>query len=397
MNVRTRSTAAGALALFTAATVIAFGGPAHAAGGSNLALSVSDKKIATDSLGKTFSVKVTNNGPDDVGPFDVEFDVSGLDTSKVTFNALPDITGCESTAATTILCSFEGLGFEKDLTVKIPFALDHTPGQTGAAGSFAVKVVDETDPDLSDNEATVHVEIPGSGVDLGVFALDVSRLDENGDFTGEPLLPGETSVVFAGIVNQGDKVADGVKVSVKLPEHVTFAEVEEGCSYSADNRTVNCEYGTMQVAPEKFDPTVPFARAAFFPVTVAPDAPGPVNLTGGTFSAAALGVSDVPEGDVSTLAKQAPPKLPDNIKTLTADDLKDIDLSDNTDDFVVLVGAPPASGGGGGEGGLPVTGVQVGLIGGIGGAVLVTGAVLFILARRRRVVLVTPGDETPTA
>jgi hypothetical protein len=376
-----------ALALFAAGTLITLGTPAYADGGSDLALTVSDKKIATDSLGKTFVVKVANKGPDNVGLFDVEFDLSGLDDSKVTVKPLSD--GCEATGQ-KIVCQFEGLDFEKDLTAKIPFTLDHTAGATGDAGSFTVKVVNDTDPDLTNNQATVNVEIPGNGVDVGVFAFDVTKLDENGDFTGDPLMPGESSVVFAGIVNQGDKVATGVKVTVQLPEHVTFSEVEEGCNYSSDNRKVSCDYQDMILAPEKADLDVPFAAGAFFPVTVAAHAPGPVNLPG-TFSAAALGQSDVETGDASTLARRSS-KLPSNIKALNAEDLKDIDLSDNTDDFVVRVAGPS----GGEGGGLPVTGVQVGLIGGIGGAVLVTGAVLFMLARRRRVVLVTPGDETPT-
>lgn len=51
------------------------------------------------------------------------------------------------------------------------------------------------------------------------------------------------------------------------------------------------------------------------------------------------------------------------------------------------------SGGGAGDGGLPVTGVQVGLIGGVGAAVLLAGAALLLLSRRRKVVLVTPTDE----
>jgi len=392
MNVRTRSMAAGALALFTAGALVSLASPAYAEGGSDLALSVSDKKIAADSVGKTFVVKVTNNGPDDAGLFRVVFDLTNLNTSKVTFNPHFDVMPCEEVAPFEILCTFVGLGFEEDLTVKIPFALDHIAGTTGDAGSFNVNVFAETDTQQSNNRATVNVEIPGSGVDLGVFAANVSRLDENGELTGEPVPPGETSVVFAGIVNQGDMVANGVKVTVQLPKHVTFAEVEQGCTYSSDNRKVTCDYKDMTLAPERFDPNGLFAAGAFFPVTVAADAPGPVNLTGGTFSAVALGESDVAEGPSPLTAKA--PKLPDNIKVLTAEELKDIDLSDNTDDFIVLVGAP-AAGGGGGEG-LPVTGMQVGLIGGIGGGVLAVGAVLFVLARRRRVVLVTPGDETPT-
>lgn len=55
--------------------------------------------------------------------------------------------------------------------------------------------------------------------------------------------------------------------------------------------------------------------------------------------------------------------------------------------------APDGSGGGGG---LPVTGVQVGLIGGVGAAVLLAGAALLQLSRRRKVVLVNPGQQRDT-
>lgn len=56
-----------------------------------------------------------------------------------------------------------------------------------------------------------------------------------------------------------------------------------------------------------------------------------------------------------------------------------------------------AAGGDGDGGSLPVTGAQAGLFGGIGAFVIVLGAVLFLVARRRRVVLMAPGDEKPTA
>lgn len=51
------------------------------------------------------------------------------------------------------------------------------------------------------------------------------------------------------------------------------------------------------------------------------------------------------------------------------------------------------TGGGGGGGPLPVTGTQTALIATGGTAILAAGAVLFVLARRRRVVLVTPDDR----
>ncbi|WP_036390796.1 hypothetical protein [Micromonospora chokoriensis] len=55
-----------------------------------------------------------------------------------------------------------------------------------------------------------------------------------------------------------------------------------------------------------------------------------------------------------------------------------------------------SAGGGSGGGGLPVTGVQVGLIGGIGVIILLVGGALLVLSRRRKVVLVSPADEKST-
>lgn len=56
---------------------------------------------------------------------------------------------------------------------------------------------------------------------------------------------------------------------------------------------------------------------------------------------------------------------------------------------------PTAAPDGSGGGGLPVTGVQVGLIGGVGAAVLLAGAALLLLSRRK-VVLVNPGQQRDT-
>src|SRR5947207_10108233 len=63
--------------------------------------------------------------------------------------------------------------------------------------------------------------------------------------------------------------------------------------------------------------------------------------------------------------------------------LKDPDLTNNKAAITITVLSN----------GLPVTGTQVGLIGGSGVAAIAVGWVLFLAARRRRVLLVTPGDE----
>jgi LPXTG-motif cell wall-anchored protein len=78
-------------------------------------------------------------------------------------------------------------------------------------------------------------------------------------------------------------------------------------------------------------------------------------------------------------------------------ELVDADEADNQARFDVFVGAAPTGEpttpgdpGEGGGGGLPVTGPAAGIIGGVGGAVILAGVALFFLARRRRIVTVTP-------
>jgi hypothetical protein len=69
---------------------------------------------------------------------------------------------------------------------------------------------------------------------------------------------------------------------------------------------------------------------------------------------------------------------------------KDTNPKNDIAKVVIKIGTPPAGGGNGGNGGgLPVTGANVGLIAGIGGGVVVLGAVLFLVTRRRKVV----GDD----
>jgi hypothetical protein len=192
------------------------------------------------------------------------------------------------------------------------------------------------------------------------------------------------------IGNQGDVAATGLKLTVTLPEHVTFVEEEEGCEYNAANTVATCTYENLPLVPaEEADPDndVFSARLFFNDLRVAADAPAPSVLPDGVVDAEPL------VAEAQAPARRQAAALPDNI--LEVPESLDVDSSDNTDEFSVYVAA--ASGGEGGGGELPITGVQAGLFGGVGLAVVVAGAVLLLMARRRRVVLVAPQDETPTA
>ncbi|GAA2400607.1 hypothetical protein Cme02nite_59910 [Catellatospora methionotrophica] len=65
---------------------------------------------------------------------------------------------------------------------------------------------------------------------------------------------------------------------------------------------------------------------------------------------------------------------------------KDGNPKNDTAKVIIKIGTPPAGGNNGGNGGgLPVTGDNTALIAGIGGGVVALGAVLFLVARRRKV------------
>jgi LPXTG-motif cell wall-anchored protein len=91
----------------------------------------------------------------------------------------------------------------------------------------------------------------------------------------------------------------------------------------------------------------------------------------------------------------APAELPDFARKLTAAEVVklDVDASDNTDGFAVLVAGPAGGTGGGGEDpSLPLTGPVAASVAGAGAVALALGTFLFVSARRRRIVLVTPAD-----
>jgi opacity protein-like surface antigen len=400
MNVRTRRALAragtGALALFATGTLVSLASPAQAADASaDVAVNVASTKLAVGAPGKLLRVDINNNGPAVATDTVVTVDVSGLQTDKVVadFSGLGD--GCEVTK-TTLTCELgDGKAGE---TFDLGIPLTRLTDKVGPAGSLTVEVTSAvTDRKPENNKSTVQIEVAESGADVVVDADDVYAVDSKGNPTNNPVPPGDASILNTFILNLGDIATDGLKFTASLPEHVSF--LADGdydfCTYSADRRTADCKIEGYHLVPlDQEDPEnevygligVPFL------VGVAADAPGPITPRG-TFSASALGEVSPPAR--STLAKV---ELPEGVKGLSKkaaeDTVKDVDEGDNSDEFTVFIGAAPETGGQGG--GLPVTGVQVGLISGIGGGVLAVGAVLFVMARRRRVVLVTPGDETPT-
>ena len=386
----------GATGLLAAGTLALAAAPAFAAD-VDFGLSLKGTTIAVGASGKPATLTFTNNGtskPKEVG---VLFDATKLDDSKVKLD-LGDCTLTDGIADCVIDGSaIPGPGESSDLDLP----LIKQTGATGAAGKLTVTLKVDGDTNKANDSKTVDVTVGGSGVDLRVLAPDVTAVDGDGEFTGKAIPPGGSSVVEGYVANHGDKIATGFTFTLVLPKDVSFAEKFDGCDYSANGLSATCDLSTTALIPADLDTDESdgiSAVAFHLPVTVSKDAKGPVSLSGGSFAATAVGQQDVP--DLRSLAKKAAPKLPAMATALTAAqaDEFDVDATDNSDGFAVLVAGPSnGQGGGSGDGedggGLPVTGPVAGTIGGAGLAVIVAGAVLFFSARRRRVVLVTPGDE----
>jgi hypothetical protein len=359
--------------------------PAFAAGDGDLGVTIAGTTIAATSSGKVVDVTVANHGSTVVADSAVAFDLSDLDDSKVAFEK-PDVEGCEATD-TGFRCFLVDIKPGESLDLGI--TLTSKGGAAGEAGSITATVTHPgTDPVADNNSATADVAIGESGPDLYSYALDVPFNPETGE-TGTVAPGGEAKLLYS-VGNFGDQAVSGVKLTITLPDQVTFVEVEEGCEYNDANNVAMCTYENLPIIPadEDTDETDEnFSAIGFYNlIKVAEGAAAPSTLTDGSVAVEPLVAAEEP-----SVQRQAATNLPENAKGGSA---KDVDATDNIDEFSVFV--DDTSGGGGG-GGLPVTGAQVGLISGVGLAVVAGGVALLLMARRRRVVLVAPQDETPTA
>jgi LPXTG-motif cell wall-anchored protein len=358
----TRVGVAAAAGLIAATT---FAQPAFAADGADLSVRFTGTTIAAFSDGKFGKLTIRNDGPGTATGVVVKFDVSALDDSKIDFllSSLCDVAG-DIVTCTPTADSVPPPGGESDFDVP----LARQAGASGAAGTLTATVESADDPNAGNNSQTVNVNVGNSGVDLVVFAPDVYALAGPLEYTSDPVPLGGTSRVFGSIFNFGDLAADGVKIVVTLPEHVTFAETEPDCTYSADNRVATCLYTDVTLFPTPPEPPDSDDDFLFvwWPVNVSADAPGPAALPGGLMTAEAIDILQ-PEGPAvrSTLRG--------NKRWMSLDEIPDVDPGDNEDPFAVFV-----------AGDLPVTGARTGLYALAGAGLLLLGALIVVLARLRR-------------
>ncbi|MER7330677.1 MULTISPECIES: cell wall anchor protein [unclassified Micromonospora] len=405
---------AGAVALLAAGGLTTVAVPAYAADQADLALTPTSYQLAKGvkaAKAKPFKFTVQNlTDGVDAKDVTVEVDTSGLKAKRVGY-VVPD--GCEVTGKTftCLLGDLRG-GTSEDFGIPL-----FSTGGRGDGGVLVVTVSSANgDPDPANNKAIeVPVTVTKPGYDLTAWVQDVqANVVVDGAVADEPDLKpvrrGETVPLDWAVYNDGSRPATGVFYGLMLPSGVSFVTLPEGCvedEFLGRARAL-CEDAGAVIRRGQY-------YTADVTVKVGDDVTEPVLREGDLF---AYGL-DAAEGEPEVEPRVASPA---QRKNFTEAEPKDnhatfeafVDLSAQPTPNPTPSGEPtptptptttttttttPGGGTGGGgsdEGPLPVTGVQAGLIGGIGAAVLLAGGALLLISRRRDVVLVTPGDEKST-
>ncbi|MCX5068708.1 LPXTG cell wall anchor domain-containing protein [Micromonospora lupini] len=414
-----RSTLArvGVVALLAAGGLATVAAPAQAADQADLALVPLSYELAQGvkaAKAKPFKFQVNNTRSTvDAKDVRVTVETKGLKNRKV--GVLVPL-GCDLTG-TTFTCQLGDLAAGTTEDFGIPL---FSTGGRGDAGTLVVSVSSATaDPNPRDNKVRHDITVAKPGYDLTSWVQDVyADVTVDGDEAGEsglkPVLRGATAPLDWAVFNDGSRKATGVAYGITLPAGVSFAKLPESCVEQPLGGLANayCEDTGVVLKPGQFytadvwvkvgaDVTEPLLRPGFVWAAGLDAAEGsPEEQPQVASSAQRRAFTETDEVDntaqfdvfVDLSAQPTPTATPTPTPTATP-------TATPTPGGTTTPGAttsPTAGGGGSGGGGLPVTGVQAGLIGGIGGLILLAGGALLVLSRRRKVVLVAPGDETST-
>ncbi|WFE33510.1 hypothetical protein [Micromonospora sp. WMMD975] len=408
---RLPGTVAAALLLLAGVTVPA--GPAAAAKrGPDLAVDASGTTIPLGVAKKVVYLKISNLG--DATPGDVVVNVrqpqEGPDPLPVAllWHSGGGVGECDGDFGGFYCRLSPELIPGPGQTADVPIDANVFGGAGPYEGRFeaSVSIRPEKDANPADDTRLFPLTLVDQpSADLSLVARDVKQSVRLGA-DGRPrptgtLNPGETGAVWHTVANQGRTAVRGVRITLRLPKGVTFTRPPAQCVVTDARRSAVCTYPGLTLVPaaEDTDPkdAIYSAVELYNLVTTAASATAPATLRGGTVQ-----VEGLAERATNDRSEPARAELPANAVGVR---VADVDHSDNRDGFAVVLaaksggGGGDGGGGGGGDGGggLPVTGPQAGLIGGIGVAALAVGGALFLAARRRRMVLVTPEDERPTA
>ncbi|MCZ7440266.1 cell wall anchor protein [Micromonospora sp. WMMC241] len=419
MTNRYRSTLAraGVVALLSSAAPVAFGAPAQAADLADLVLapiSTSVAKGVTAAQAKPFKFTVTNVGTATAKDVYYRVKVDGLKPKRVGYLRS---AGCTAASDAIYNCPLGDLpaGTSEDFGIPL-----FSTGGKGDGGVLAVGVYTATpQPNTADDIVEVPIQVTKPGYDLTAWVQDIQdNVVVNGAVQDEPDLKpvrrGKTVPLDWAAYNDGSQPATGIVYGLTLPSGVAFVDLPEGCVRQEvlGKQQALCQDDGAVIRPGQYYTAGVSVRVGddvtetvlhegdFFAYGLdrAEGAPEEAPKAAGSAQRRAFGEVDELDNhtifeafvDLSAEPTPGPSGTPTPTPTVTP-------TAEPTPSGSATAAPTPTtgggSGGGAGDGGLPVTGMQVGLIGGIGAVVLAAGAALLMLSRRRKVVLVAPTDE----
>ncbi|MET8834794.1 cell wall anchor protein [Micromonospora sp. NPDC004540] len=398
----------GAVALLAVGALTAVGTPAQAADLPDLVLAPISTNLAKGveaAQAKPFKFTVTNVGTAEAKDVSVRVKVDDLKLNRVGY-LVPE--GCRVVSSQFYDCLLGDLpaGTSEDFGIPL-----FSTGGKGNGGVLTVGVSTRSpQPNTADDIVEVPVQVTAPGYDLTAWVQDIQdNVVVDGAGQAEPDLKpvrrGVTVPLDWAVYNDGSRPATGVFYGLTLPAGVDFVDLPEGCLRQEilGKAQALCEDDGAVIQPGHY-------YTAAVTVRVGADVTEPVLHEGDLFAYGLDGAEGAPEGT---------PRAAGPAQRRTFAEVDELDNHTVFEAFVDLsaeptpdptgtpqptptgTGAPSPTGqpsvtaspGGGSGGGLPVTGVQVGLIGGVGAAILLAGAALLVLSRRRKVVLVTPTEE----
>ncbi|MFI7426137.1 cell wall anchor protein [Micromonospora sp. NPDC049836] len=406
---------AGTVAVLAAGALAAVAAPAHASDQAEIALAPISSQLAKgveEARAKPFKFTVTNSGPGTARNVHYRLNAAELNPTRVGW-VVP--VGCRLLTPNLYDCPLGDLpaGTTQDFGVPL-----FSTGDRGDGGRLIVGISsDNWERDPAD-VVEVPVTVTRRGYDLTTWVQDVYanvRVDgvQEKETDLRPVRPGGTAPLDWAVYNHGSRKATGIFYGITLPAGVTFDRLPGSCSAQVINGLAQalCQDDGAVIRPGQY-----YTDEVW--VKVAEDVTEPVLRPGDIFGYGLDEATGEPEEEaraadarqqrtftetdkpdnhtifdvfVDLSTEPSPSPTPTPSATPTAEPSP----SGSAHPSVTPTAGDGAGGGaGGGDGGLPVTGVQVGLIGGIGVAVLVAGGLLLMLGRRRKVVLVTPTDET---
>jgi uncharacterized repeat protein (TIGR01451 family) len=191
--------------------------------GTELALTKSDS-VDPVPLGDnlTYTIQVTNNGPEDATGVTVTDVLPG----SVTFvSASP---GCSESAG-TVTCDIGNL----DASASVSLEIVVTTNTAGTISNTATVTGNESDPFPANNTDTEDTVVTPPPADLALTKSD----------SADPVDIGDNLTYTIQVTNNGPEDATGVTVTDTLPASVTFVSASPGCTEASG--TVTCDIGNL--------------------------------------------------------------------------------------------------------------------------------------------------------